>query len=284
MQTIPQILAKELDKPSRPWKTLSPCWIRGNTIPFIARYRKELHGSMDDTALRTLEDRLAICGIWTTRRQEVKSAIDGQGKLTEELSAAIDTPPRWRRWRTCTAPISRSAAPAPPLPGRRGWSRWRSCCWHRQGLPRAGGGAHAYLDPEKGVETQGGCPAGRQRHHCRAAQRRRRPPQDPARPPVAAGTPAQPWPQGGGQRVPAVLRLRSAAAQAGGAPDPGRQPGRKGGLPLRDGAAGSGGGAGALRTAGGQAPHRRRRFVKPPARTPTTGSSTPRWSGRPALP
>ena len=34
------------------------CWIEGNTIPFIARYRKELHGAMDDTALRKLEDRL----------------------------------------------------------------------------------------------------------------------------------------------------------------------------------------------------------------------------------
>ena len=62
----------------------------GNTIPFIARYRKELHGAMDDTALRTLADRLQYLRNLDKRREEVKSAIEGQGKLTEELSAAID--------------------------------------------------------------------------------------------------------------------------------------------------------------------------------------------------
>ena len=44
---------------------------QGNTIPFIARYRKELHGSMDDTALRTLEDRLSYLRNLNQRRQEV---------------------------------------------------------------------------------------------------------------------------------------------------------------------------------------------------------------------
>ena len=43
-------------------------------------------------------------------------------------------PPRWRRWRTCTAPISRSGAPAPPWPGRRDWSLWPP--WPRPGGPR----------------------------------------------------------------------------------------------------------------------------------------------------
>ena len=63
---------------------------QGNTIPFIARYRKELHGSMDDQLLRELADRLQYLRNLDTRRAEVKSAIEGQGKLTEALSAAID--------------------------------------------------------------------------------------------------------------------------------------------------------------------------------------------------
>ena len=62
----------------------------GNTIPFIARYRKEAHGSLDDEQLRNLSDRLTYLRNLDQRRQEVKKAVDGQGKLTPELSAAID--------------------------------------------------------------------------------------------------------------------------------------------------------------------------------------------------
>ena len=62
----------------------------GNTIPFIARYRKEMHGTMDDTTLRTLEERLTYLQNLSARMEEVKKSIEGQGKLTEELALAID--------------------------------------------------------------------------------------------------------------------------------------------------------------------------------------------------
>lgn len=62
----------------------------GNTIPFIARYRKEVTGSLDDTVLRDLNDRLAYLRSLDKRREEVRSAIAEQGKLTDELSEAID--------------------------------------------------------------------------------------------------------------------------------------------------------------------------------------------------
>lgn len=62
----------------------------GNTIPFIARYRKEVTGSLDDTLLRDLVDRLTYLRNIEKRKEEVKSLIDGQGKLTEELVVAID--------------------------------------------------------------------------------------------------------------------------------------------------------------------------------------------------
>ncbi|MCL2018588.1 MAG: RNA-binding transcriptional accessory protein [Oscillospiraceae bacterium] len=61
----------------------------GNTIPFIARYRKELHGSMDDGLLRDLADRLQYLRNLDVRRAEIISSIDAQGKLTDELTAAI---------------------------------------------------------------------------------------------------------------------------------------------------------------------------------------------------
>ena len=90
MEPIIQILAKELDKSPEHVENVVRLIDEGNTIPFIARYRKELHGAMDDTALRTLADRLQYLRNLDKRREEVKSAIEGQGKLTEELSAAID--------------------------------------------------------------------------------------------------------------------------------------------------------------------------------------------------
>ena len=57
----------------------------GATIPFIARYRKELHGSMDDQLLRELSDRLQYLRNLEKRREEVITSITNQGKLTEEL-------------------------------------------------------------------------------------------------------------------------------------------------------------------------------------------------------
>ena len=90
METITQILARELGQTEVHVQNVIDLLDEGNTIPFIARYRKELHGSMDDTVLRTLEDRLQYLRNLEKRREEVKSAVESQGKLTEELSAAID--------------------------------------------------------------------------------------------------------------------------------------------------------------------------------------------------
>ena len=61
----------------------------GNTIPFIARYRKEATGSLDDEQLRLLSARLEYLRNLEDRKQEVIGLIDGQGKLTEELKASI---------------------------------------------------------------------------------------------------------------------------------------------------------------------------------------------------
>lgn len=62
----------------------------GNTIPFIARYRKEQHGTLDDQTLRRISERLTYLRNLEKRKQEVKSMIEAQGKLTSELAASID--------------------------------------------------------------------------------------------------------------------------------------------------------------------------------------------------
>jgi protein Tex len=90
MERISKILAKELNKSEQHVQNVIDLIDEGNTIPFIARYRKELHGTMDDTVLRDLADRLNYLRNLSERREEVKKAIASQEKLTEELSAEID--------------------------------------------------------------------------------------------------------------------------------------------------------------------------------------------------
>ena len=62
----------------------------GNTIPFIARYRKEAHGTLDDQTLREISDRLEYLRNLDKRREEVRSSIEAQEKLTEEMAAALE--------------------------------------------------------------------------------------------------------------------------------------------------------------------------------------------------
>lgn len=90
METIIQILARELGRNETHVENVINLIDEGNTIPFIARYRKEMHGTMDDTTLRTLADRLNYLRNLEQRRIEVKNSIESQGKLTEELITAID--------------------------------------------------------------------------------------------------------------------------------------------------------------------------------------------------
>ena len=62
----------------------------GNTIPFIARYRKEAHGTLDDQVIRELSERLEYLRNLDKRREEVRSSIESQEKMTEEIAAALD--------------------------------------------------------------------------------------------------------------------------------------------------------------------------------------------------
>ena len=62
----------------------------GNTIPFIARYRKEMHGTMDDQLIRSISDRLSFLRKLDERREEIRAAISSQEKMTDEISAALE--------------------------------------------------------------------------------------------------------------------------------------------------------------------------------------------------
>ena len=90
MNDIIRILSEELNQNESYVENVVRLLDEGNTIPFIARYRKEQHGSMDDTVLRTLETRLTYLRSLDERREAVSAAIEKQGKLTEELRQALD--------------------------------------------------------------------------------------------------------------------------------------------------------------------------------------------------
>ncbi len=77
----------------------------GNTIPFIARYRKEAHGSLDDQTLREISERLEYLRSLEKRREEVAAAIEEAGAMTEELSAALDKGRDARRDRRHLPPV-----------------------------------------------------------------------------------------------------------------------------------------------------------------------------------
>ena len=154
MDAIILSLARELGREAVHVENVVKLIDEGNTIPFIARYRKELHGTMDDTTLRTLADRLNYLRNLDKRRGEVKAAIEGQGKLTEELSAAIDAaatlaevedlyrPYRQKRRTRATAAREKGLEPLAQLL----FVQERDC-------PDPEKAAQAYIDPEKGVES-----------------------------------------------------------------------------------------------------------------------------------
>ena len=90
MEHIITLLAEELKLKPQYVENVVTLLDGGNTIPFIARYRKEQHGAMDDTTLRSLADRLQYLRNLAQRREEIKKSVAAQEKLTDELSAAID--------------------------------------------------------------------------------------------------------------------------------------------------------------------------------------------------
>lgn len=90
MKSIVDALASELNQKPEYVENVIRLIDEGNTIPFIARYRKEMHGAMDDTTLRNLETRLTYLRNLEERRCEIRKSIENQGKLTPELCAALD--------------------------------------------------------------------------------------------------------------------------------------------------------------------------------------------------
>ncbi|MDY4396938.1 MAG: Tex family protein [Oscillospiraceae bacterium] len=151
---IIQTLAQELDKNPQHVKNVVQLLDEGNTIPFIARYRKELHGAMDDTSLRTLEERLQYLRGLAERRETVKKSISEQGKLTDDLAAAIDSAKTLAEVEDLYRPYKQKRRTRATAAREKGLEPLAALLFAQErGCPRPEDAARGFIDPEKGVET-----------------------------------------------------------------------------------------------------------------------------------
>ena len=152
--TILEQLAHELGRPAEHVENVVRLLDEGNTIPFIARYRKELHGSMDDTALRTLEERLAYLRNLAERKETVKASIAEQEKLTDELAAAIDAAQTLAEVEDLYRPYKPKRRTRATVAKEKGLEPLAALLFAQErGCPKPEDAAAEYISAEKGVET-----------------------------------------------------------------------------------------------------------------------------------
>lgn len=152
MKSIPEILAEELGQKLEYVQNVVNLMDEGNTIPFIARYRKEMHGAMDDTTLRNLETRLAYLRNLQERRGEVKKSIENQGKLTQELSDAIDSAATMAEVEDLYRPYKQKRRTRSSIAREKGLAPLAEAIFAQDGQDPAVL-AEGYIDPEKGVNS-----------------------------------------------------------------------------------------------------------------------------------
>ena len=154
MQTITEILAEELGQRKDYVENVVTLLDEGNTVPFIARYRKEMHGAMDDQTIRTLADRLTYLRNLEARRQEVKNSIENQGKLTEELSAAIDEAKTLAEVEDIYRPYKQKRRTRATIAREKGLAPLAELLYAQQpDCPVPEEAAKEYVDEEKGVAS-----------------------------------------------------------------------------------------------------------------------------------
>lgn len=152
MQSIAEILSQELKQKQEYVENVIQLIDEGNSIPFIARYRKEMHGTMDDTTLRNLETRLTYLRNLQARREEVKKSIDNQGKLTQELSAAIDQAQTMTEVEDLYRPYKQKRRTRGSMAREKGLAPLAEAIFAQDGQDPAVL-AEEYIDPEKGVNS-----------------------------------------------------------------------------------------------------------------------------------
>ena len=152
MDLIIQKLAEELGQKNAYVENVVALLDEGNTIPFIARYRKEMHGAMDDTTLRNLETRLQYLRNLEERKAEVIKSIASQEKLTEELEKAIMAAITLAEVEDLYRPYKQKRRTRATVAKEKGLEPLALALFEQDGSDPNTLAAD-YIDPEKGVET-----------------------------------------------------------------------------------------------------------------------------------
>ena len=151
---IPAAIAKELKvKPDQVEKTVE-LLDDGNTVPFIARYRKEATGSLEDEQIRHIEERLTYLRNLVKRQEEILAAIEAQGKLTDELRQAIEKAGKLQELEDLYLPYKQKKRTRAQMARERGLEPLANAMLlqaQSKGEPLQE--AQKYIDAEKGVET-----------------------------------------------------------------------------------------------------------------------------------
>ena len=126
----------------------------GNTIPFIARYRKEATGSLNDEVLRDLSDRLSYLRNLEEKKEQVLNSINEQGKLTEELKAAISAAETMVVVDDLYRPYRPKRRTRATIAKEKGLEPFAELIWQQEAKAPLLEAAKEYVDAEKGVESE----------------------------------------------------------------------------------------------------------------------------------
>lgn len=147
-------LASELGKPENAVSNVVKLLDEGNTIPFIARYRKEMHGAMDDTTLRQLEGRLKYLRNLNDRKEEVRRSIEAQEKLTADIEKDIEAAATLSEVEDIYRPYKPKRRTRASIAKEKGLGVLADALFEQSSDPQAIKQlAGSCIDPEKGVNT-----------------------------------------------------------------------------------------------------------------------------------
>ena len=153
MDSIVKTLAQELNLEPLHVEQVVRLLDEGNTIPFIARYRKELHGGMEDTTLRALESRLTYLRNLEARRAEIKKAIRAQDKLTPALSAKLTRADTLAQLEDLYRPYRPKRRTRATMAKERGLEPLAEVLLAQQGGGTPETLAEPFVNPDKGVDS-----------------------------------------------------------------------------------------------------------------------------------
>lgn len=129
---IPALIAQELHVHTSQVEKTVVLLDEGNTVPFIARYRKEVTGSLLDEQIRTVEERLGQLRNLVKRQEEILKSIADQGKLTPTLQQQIENAKKITELEDLYLPYKQKRRTRAQAAREKAWNRWLPPCWRKK--------------------------------------------------------------------------------------------------------------------------------------------------------